>query len=165
MTGSIPRSRPIHLGPSLLTPNRNYDVPGIKTTEYKDWTPKVAAAYDLFGNGRTALKVNYGKYVLGQALGGLATQGAYNVQLTSTRNWVDNDRDFVPDCDLTRNTTQGPTQAGIDNQVDTCNAAVGVNANFYDKRCGRPRPCRTRLATAGASGRTAGRWRSRRSTS
>ena len=41
----------IHLGPSLLTPNRNYDVPGIKTTEYKDWTPKVAAAYDLFGNG------------------------------------------------------------------------------------------------------------------
>ena len=123
----------IHLGPSLLTPNRNYDVPGIKTTEYKDWTPKVAAAYDLFGNGRTALKVNYGKYVLGQALGGLATQGAYNVQLTSTRTWVDNDRDFVPDCDLTRNTTQGPTQAGSDNQVDTCNAAVGVNANFYDQ--------------------------------
>ena len=46
---------------------------------------------------------------------------------------MDNDRDFVPDCDLTRNTTQGPTQAGIDNQVDTCNAAVGVNANFYDQ--------------------------------
>jgi hypothetical protein len=37
----------------------------------------------------------------------------------------------VPDCDLTRNTTQGPTQAGADNQVDTCNAAVGANANFY----------------------------------
>ena len=99
----------VHFGPSMITPNRNYDVPGIKTTEYKDWTPKVAAAYDLFGNGRTALKVNYGKYVLGQALGGLTTQGAYNVQLTSSRNWVDNDRDFVPDCDLTRNTTQGPT--------------------------------------------------------
>ena len=122
----------VHFGPSMITPNRNYDVPGIKTTEYKDWTPKVAAAYDLFGNGRTALKVNYGKYVLGQALGGLTTQGAYNVQLTSSRNWVDNDRDFVPDCDLTRNTAQGPTQAGIDNQVDTCLAAAGVNANFYD---------------------------------
>jgi hypothetical protein len=129
----------IHLGPSLLTPNRNYDVPGIKTTEYKDWTPKVAAAYDLFGNGRTALKVNYGKYVIGQALGGLATLGAYNVQLTSTRNWVDNDGDFVPDCDLTRNVTQGPTQTGINNQVDTCNAAVGVNANFYDQVL-RPAP-------------------------
>ena len=129
----------IHLGPSLLTPNRNYDVPGIKTTGYKDWTPKVAAAYDLFGNGRTALKVNYGKYVLGQALGGLATLGAYNVQLTSTRNWIDNDGDFVPDCDLTRNTNQSPTAAGIDNQVDTCAAAVGVNANFYDQVL-RPAP-------------------------
>ena len=129
----------VHFGPSMITPNRNYDVPGIKTTEYKDWTPKIAAAYDLFGNGRTALKVNYGKYVLGQALGGLTTQGAYNVQLTSSRNWVDNDRDFVPDCDLTRNTTQGPTAAGIDNQVDTCNAAVGVNANFYDNVL-RPAP-------------------------
>jgi hypothetical protein len=121
----------VHLGPSLTTPNRNYDVPGIKTTEYKDWTPKVAAAYDLFGNGRTALKVNYGKYVLGQALGGLATLGAYTTQLTSSRNWIDNDGDFVPDCDLTRNTNQGPTQTGINNQVDTCAAAVGANANFY----------------------------------
>jgi hypothetical protein len=57
-----------HLSPSMLTPNRNYDVPKFSTTQYKDWTPKVAAAYDLFGDGRTALKVNLGRYVLGQAL-------------------------------------------------------------------------------------------------
>ena len=122
-----------HLGPSMLTPNRNYDVPKFSTTRYKDWTPKFAAAYDLFGNGRTALKANVGKYVLGQALvvGGLASQAGYNVQLTSSRSWIDNDGDFVPDCDLTRNTNQGPTAAGVDNQVDTCGAAVGANANFY----------------------------------
>ena len=122
-----------HLGPSLLTPNRNYTVPKFSTTRYKDWTPKVAVAYDLFGDGRTALKGNVGKYVLGQALvvGGLASQPGYNVQLTSSRSWVDNDRDFVPDCDLTRNTAQGPTAAGIDNQVDTCGLAVGPNQNFY----------------------------------
>ena len=122
-----------HLGPSLLTPNRNYTVPKFSTTRYKDFTPKVAVAYDLFGDGRTALKGNVGKYVLGQALvvGGLASQPGYNVQLTSSRSWVDNDRDFVPDCDLTRNTAQGPTAAGIDNQVDTCGLAVGPNQNFY----------------------------------
>src|SRR5262245_54543093 len=57
-----------HLGPSLLTPNRDYDVPSFSTTRYKDITPKIAAAYDLFGTGKTALKVNYGRYVLGQAL-------------------------------------------------------------------------------------------------
>jgi hypothetical protein len=123
-----------NLGPSLLTPNRNYTVPKFSTTQYKDWTPKVAAAYDLFGDGRTALKVNYGKYVLGQALvvGGLAAQPGYNVQLTSSRGWVDNDRDFVPDCDLTNPLAQGPTLSGAQNQVDTCNAPAGVNANFYD---------------------------------
>jgi hypothetical protein len=122
-----------HVGPSILTPNRNYDVPKFATTRYKDWTPKIAAAYDLFGNGRTALKVNYGRYVLGQALvvGGLASQPGYNVQLTSSRTWVDNNRNFIPDCDLTRNTNQGPTQSGIDNQIDQCNAATGVNGNFY----------------------------------
>jgi hypothetical protein len=122
-----------HLGPSLLTPGRNYDVPKFSTTRYKDWTPKFSAAYDLFGDGRTALKGNVGKYVLGQALviGGLASQAGYNVQLTSSRSWIDNDGDFVPDCDLTRNTNQGPTATGADNQVDTCGAAVGANANFY----------------------------------
>ena len=122
-----------HLGSSLLTPGRNYTVPKFSTTRYKDWTPKVAAAYDLFGNGRTALKANVGKYVLGQALvvGGLASQPGYNVQLTSSRSWVDNDHDWVPDCDLTRNTAQGPTAVGIDNQVDSCGAATGANANFY----------------------------------
>ena len=103
-----------HLGPSLLTPNRNYDVPAFSTTRYKDWTPKVAAAYDLFGNGKTALKVNVGRYVLGQALviGGLASQAGYNVQLTSSRTWTDNDRNFVPDCDLTRNHEPGSDAAG-----------------------------------------------------
>ena len=122
-----------HLGPSILTPNRNYDVPAFDTTRYKDFTPKVAAAWDVFGDGKTAIKVNYGKYVLGQALvvGGLASQPGYNVQLTSSRSWIDNDRDLVPDCDLTRNTNQGPTQVGIDRQVDTCNAATAANANFY----------------------------------
>jgi len=122
-----------HLGSSLLTPNRNYTVPKFSTTRYKDWTPKVAAAYDLFGDGRTALKANVGKYVLGQALvvGGLAAQPGYNVQLTSSRSWIDNDGDWVPDCDLSRNTAQGPTAAGIDNQVDTCGVATGANGNFY----------------------------------
>jgi len=123
-----------HLGPSLLTPTRNYDVPAFDTTRYKDWTPKVATSWDVFGDGKTAVKVNYAKYVLGQALvvGGLASQPGYNVQLTSSRTWVDNDRDFVPDCDLTNPAAQGPTLTGNQRQVDTCNAPVGANLNFYD---------------------------------
>ena len=99
-----------HLGPSITTPNRNYDVPAFKTTRYKDITPKVAAAYDLFGDGKTAIKVNVGRYVLGQALvvGGLASQPGYNVQLTSSRTWTDNNKNFIPDCDLTNPNEPGP---------------------------------------------------------
>jgi Carboxypeptidase regulatory-like domain len=122
-----------HLYPSLLTPNRNYDVPEFSTTAYRDWTPKVGVAYDLFGDGKTAIKANVGRYVLGQALvlGGLASQPGYIVQLTSSRNWIDNNKNFVPDCDLTNPATQGPTLTGSLNQIDTCNAPVGPNANFY----------------------------------
>ena len=36
----------------------------------KDITPKLAAAWDVFGDGKTALKVNLSKYVLGQSLVG-----------------------------------------------------------------------------------------------
>ena len=35
---------------------------------YKDITPRMGAAYDLFGNGKTALKFNVGKYLEGAAL-------------------------------------------------------------------------------------------------
>ena len=33
------------------------------STAYNDITPRVAAAYDLFGNGKTALKTTFGKYL------------------------------------------------------------------------------------------------------
>jgi hypothetical protein len=123
-----------HLYPSLLTPNRNYDVPEFSTTQYRDWTPKIGVAYDLFGDGKTAIKANVGKYMLGQALvlGGLASQAGYNIQLTSSRTWVDNNHNWIPDCDLSNPAAQGPTQTGANNQIDTCNAPAGVNLNFYD---------------------------------
>jgi hypothetical protein len=125
-----------HLGPSMLTPSRDIDVPKFSTTRYKDWTPKIAAAYDLFGDGKTALKINVGRYVLGQALviGGLASQPGYNIQLTSSRSWLDNNQNFIPDCDLTNPAAQGPTQTGLNNQIDTCGAPAGANLNFYDNQ-------------------------------
>ena len=64
-------------------------------------------------------------------MGGLASQPGYNVQLTSSRTWTDNNRNFVPDCDLTNPLAQGPTQAGAQQQVDTCLAPVGANGLFY----------------------------------
>ena len=111
-----------HLYPSLITPNRNYDVPEYQTQRQKDITPKLAAAWDVFGDGKTALKVNLGKYVLGQALSApqLSVTSNSNVVLTAQRSWVDNNGNFIPDCDLTNPVAQGPTLSGPGNQVDTC---------------------------------------------
>src|SRR3954451_5461312 len=36
---------------------------------WNDWAARIAAAYDLFGTGKTAIKGNAGKYVAAQAAG------------------------------------------------------------------------------------------------
>ena len=35
----------------------------VKVPSFSDFSPRFGAAYDLFGNGKTALKANFGKYV------------------------------------------------------------------------------------------------------
>ena len=42
-------------------------------TGYNDITPRMGAAYDVFGNGKTALKVTLGKYLQGASVSNLAT--------------------------------------------------------------------------------------------
>jgi hypothetical protein len=123
-----------HLYPSLITPNRNYDVPTFQTLRQKDFTPKMAASWDVFGDGKTALKANVAKYVLGQAITGsnpLITLSPFNVVLTANRNWNDNNGNFIPDCDLTNPAAQGPGLAGNLNQIDTCGVPLGAGALMY----------------------------------
>ena len=75
---------------------------------WKDINPRLGAAYDLFGDGRTALKVSIGRYV---AKTGTAVAGANNPVTTSvnsiTRTWNDADSDYVPDCDLSSRVANG----------------------------------------------------------
>jgi hypothetical protein len=124
-------------------------------TGYNDITPRMGAAYDLFGNGKTSLKVNLGKYLQGASVSNLA-YGAnpalripFGTGLSTTglcsfgalgfsnpcvsRNWTDLDGDFNPDCDLSNPLAQSPaTGAGdlcgqIDNLQFGSNQLVGAN--------------------------------------
>jgi hypothetical protein len=68
---------------------------------WKDLNPRFGASYDLFGNGRTALKMTLGRYV---DMVGINIAIANNQLVTSVnqvqRPWNDANGNFVPDCDL-----------------------------------------------------------------
>jgi hypothetical protein len=64
---------------------------------WNDFSPRLSAAYNLFGNGKTALKVSVGKY-MAQELLTLATANnpisASNP--SANRAWEDRNNDFIP---------------------------------------------------------------------
>jgi hypothetical protein len=76
------------------------DLPNLPN--FNDITPRLGVAYDLFGNGKTAIKAAWGRYLMGQG-GALAQQGfspsTAFVQATS-RSWTDTNGNYVPDCNL-----------------------------------------------------------------
>ena len=87
-------------------------MPDFQHVRQKDFTPKVALAWDVLGDGKTALKVNFAKYVLGQSLvasNPLIALSPFNVVTHRDAAWTDNNGNFIPDCDLTN-----PARAGSD---------------------------------------------------
>ncbi len=74
---------------------------------WNDITPRMGATYDMFGNGKTALKVTLNKYLEGLGTTGFgpaqvsdAPNPILSLSNTAQRPWADADSDFVPDCDL-----------------------------------------------------------------
>ncbi len=93
------------LGPSPLTPNRNLTFPaqhGFLT--WHDLTPNLGAVYDVFGTGKTAVKVSLNKYLENASAGGpiFTDPNPINSLITqTTRSWTDANRNYVPECNLT----------------------------------------------------------------
>ena len=68
---------------------------------WQEFSPRVGAAYDLFGDGQTALKFAMGRYVGKSSTNMTAANNPINTSiLTANRSWTDANGDYVPDCDL-----------------------------------------------------------------
>ena len=93
-----------HLGPSLFTPTRNLDFRAAENfLTWNDLTPHLGAVYDVFGTGKTALKVSLNKYLENLSAGSAIAQdpNPLNTIVTqTTRSWTDANRNYVPDCNL-----------------------------------------------------------------
>ena len=90
-----------------FVPARHVDaISGIPN--YKDLSPRIGAAYDVFGNGKTAIKASWGHYLYGQ--GGGTTRNvdpATSIVTSTSRTWFDANGDFVPQCTLTNPAANG----------------------------------------------------------
>jgi hypothetical protein len=65
--------------------------------DWKDMSPRVGFALDLFGNGRTALKGSVARYVAGQAIARANAANPVTVLgLRDTRGWTDRDGNGLP---------------------------------------------------------------------
>ncbi len=98
------------VGPSTFTPSRNIVFPETPGANLHDISPRTGLVVDVFGNGKTAVKVSAGKYLYGEHVSGTAFSNAAPANRlvnSASRSWTDTDRDFVPDCDLATRTANG----------------------------------------------------------
>jgi hypothetical protein len=78
-------------------------------TGYHDITPRMGAAYDVFGDGKTAVKVNFSKYLqpANNESNFIQANPGVTFQNTTTRTWTDANNDRIPQCDLSSSALNG----------------------------------------------------------
>ena len=75
---------------------------------YRDITPRVGVSYDLSGDGRTAIKASWGRYLIGVGGGDARDASPAVTVVSSTRRfWNDANGDWTPNCDLTSPAANG----------------------------------------------------------
>jgi hypothetical protein len=96
------------LGPGIWVPARSF--PKTSGLNWKDVSPRIAGALDLFGDGKTAIKATLGRFVMAQGAtsGGINQNNPVPRSVTFvTRTWADANGNFNPDCDLVNRFANG----------------------------------------------------------
>ena len=102
-------------GPSPYLPNRvPLSFPGVQVAKWQDVDPRFGFSYDLFGNGKTAIKASAARGVVQE---GLNTAELLNpavaISTSVARTVTDRNNNGLPDCDLTSSLANGECGAWL----------------------------------------------------
>jgi hypothetical protein len=111
---------PVRFFPTAVTYPRTTGVEG-----YNDLWPRGGIAYDLFGTGKTSLKVNIGRYLEAAQNGGTFIQlnPTNRLSTTTSRTWTDSNKNYVVDCNLLSSAAQDLSASG----GDVCGSNPNLN--------------------------------------
>jgi hypothetical protein len=131
-------TRTSFLNPAPITIART---PGVDA--YHDITPRVGVAYDVFGNGKTAVKFNWGHYLAYAANDPPYTStnpGFTVIRDVQNRGWTDVNSDKIVDCNLLNPALNGECAAatGTAPNFGRLGAATAVDARVLSGRGVRP---------------------------
>jgi hypothetical protein len=93
-----------------------FTLPEADGANHHDIAPRMGLAYDVFGNGRTSVKLNMSKYWRSASNDDLYTiaNPSSTYAETTNRTWIDGNNNYVPDCDLLDPSTQDNRGSGGD---------------------------------------------------
>ena len=98
---SLLAENPPHSTPAgLFVGARDFD--GVKNVpNFKDITPRLGVAWDVLGDGKTAVKAQLGKFINAETTAiAVLNHPSYAINTNVTRPWNDANGNYVPDCNL-----------------------------------------------------------------
>ena len=104
------------IGPERFMPNPLIFPRTPVVDSYKDFSPRMSVTYDLFGNGKTALKGSFGRYLESTITASNYSLANPTSRIVSnvSRPWTDANNNFTPDCNLLNPLAQDLRASGGD---------------------------------------------------